>query len=131
MRLSLSRVSATLTVVLVIAAARLAAAQLTPGGQTIGGPGLIELKAAAGNDEGMVTVFVTEEPLKICASVRPINGVVSGIYLGAGDKEGHFDIGPTNRVDSRTATVCRPDIAWVSIHCRGACSFECRVDPLR
>ncbi len=109
-----------------------ARAQLTPGGQTIGGPGLVEMKEPRdAGAESMATVLVSENPLTVCATVRPLKGIVSGIYLGAGDEEGHFDIGPNTDVISRTATVCRPGIAWVSVHCRGACSFEWRVDQTR
>jgi len=113
-------------------AARVTHAQLNAGGQTIGGPGVVELKEPKqAGGESMATVLVTENPLAVCATVRPITGIVSGIYLGAGDEEAHFDIAPRDEVTSRTATVCRPGIAWVSVHCRGACSFEWRVDQTR
>jgi hypothetical protein len=113
-----------------IAAPQVANGQLNAGGQTIGGPGVVELKEKPAGAEGMATVLVSENPLTVCATVRPIKGIVSGIYLGAGDEEGHFDIAPSGDVTSRTATVCRPSTAWVSVHCRGACSFEWRVDQL-
>lgn len=117
---------------LLCATPRVASAQLTAGGQTIGGPGVVELKESRdAGAESMATVLVTENPLTVCATVRPIKGIVSGIYLGAGDEEAHFDIAPKEDVTSRTATVCRPSIAWVSVHCRGACSFEWRVDQTR
>lgn len=113
-------------------APRVADAQLSAGGQTIGGPGVVELREPKqAGAESMATVLVTENPLTVCATVKPITGIVSGIYLGAGDEEGHFDIAPRDEVISRTATVCRPAIAWVSVHCRGACSFEWRVDQTR
>ena len=118
--------------VLLLAAPQPATAQLGTGGQTIGGPGVVELndtKPAGG--ESMVTVLVSENPLTLCATVRPIRGIVAGIYLGAGDEEAHFDIAPSGDVLSRTATVCRPAAAWVSVHCRGACAFEWRVDQAR
>jgi hypothetical protein len=109
-----------------------ATAQLGTGGQTIGGPGIVELKESKADDgESMATVLVSENPLTVCATVRPIRGVVTGIYLGAKDEEAHFDIAPTGEVVSRSATVCRPSVAWVSVHCRGACSFEWRVDQTR
>jgi hypothetical protein len=118
--------------VLLCATPRVTNAQLSAGGQTIGGPGVVELKESRkAGTEGMATVLVSENPLTICATVRPIKGIVSGIFLGAGDEEGHFDIAPNGDVISRTATVCRPTIAWVSVHCRGACSFEWRVDQVR
>jgi hypothetical protein len=117
--------------VVLCAAPQLANAQLSAGGQTIGGPGVAELKERPSGAEGMATVLVSENPLTVCASVRPIKGIVSGIYLGAGDEEGHFDIAPNGDVTSRTATVCRPGTVWVSVHCRGACSFEWRVDQIR
>ena len=120
------------TIVLLCAAPRVTKAQLGAGGQTIGGPGVVDLKEAGkAGAESMATVLVTEDPLTICATVRPIKGIVSGIYLGAHEEEGHFDISPNGEVTSRTATVCRPAIAWVSVHCRGACSFEWRVDQIR
>lgn len=112
------------------AAAEVATNELSTGGQTIAGPGVVELKDKAGA-EGMATVFVSETPLSVCATVRPIKGIVTGIYLGAGDEEGHFDISPSGDVTSRTASVCKASTAWVSVHCRGACSFEWRVDQLR
>jgi hypothetical protein len=122
----------TAVTVVLLCAARVTKAQLGAGGQTIGGPGVVELKEAGkAAAESMATVFVAENPLTICATVRPIKGIVSGIYLGAHEEEGHFDISPNGEVTSRTATVCRPDIAWVSVHCRGACSFEWRVDQIR
>jgi len=114
-----------------VATPRVANAQLSAGGQTIGGPGVVELKEKQAGAEGMATVLVSENPLTVCATVRPIKGIVTGIYLGAGNEEGHFDIAPSGDVTSRTATVCRPSTAWVSVHCRGACSFEWRVDQLR
>ena len=118
--------------VLLCAAPRVTNAQLSAGGQTIGGPGVVELKESTpAGAESMATVLVTENPLTICATVRPIKGIVSGIFLGAGEEEGHFDIAPNGDVTSRTATVCRPSISWVSVHCRGACSFEWRVDQIR
>jgi len=117
--------------VLPVATPRVADAQLSAGGQTIGGPGVVELNEKQAGAEGMATVLVSENPLTVCATVRPIKGIVTGIYLGAGNEEGHFDIAPTGDVTSRTATVCRPSTAWVSVHCRGACSFEWRVDQLR
>jgi hypothetical protein len=110
---------------------RVTNAQLSAGGQTIGGPGVVELKEKPAGAEGMATVLVSENPLTLCATVSPIKGIVTGIYLGAGNEEGHFDIAPNGDVASRTATVCRPNTAWVSVHCRGACSFEWRVDQLR
>ena len=113
------------------AAAQVANAQLSAGGQTIGGPGVVELKERQPGAEGMATVLVSENPLTVCATVRPIKGIVSGIYLGAGEEEGHFDIAPNGDVSSRTATVCKPSTAWVSVHCRGGCSFEWRVDQIR
>src|SRR5262249_5333133 len=106
-----------------------ATAQLGIGGQTIGGPGVVELgEAKSKSEESMATVLVSENPLSACATVRPMKGIVTGIYLGAGDEEAHFDIAPIGEVLSRTATVCRPAVAWVSVHCRGACAFEWRVD---
>lgn len=113
------------------AASEVAHAQLSAGGQTIGGPGVVELKEKQAGAEGMATVLVSENPLTVCATVRPIKGIVTGIYLGAGNEEGHFDIAPSGDVTSRTATVCRPSTAWVSVHCRGDCTFEWRVDQLR
>jgi hypothetical protein len=114
-----------------VATPRVANAQLGTGGQTIGGPGVVELKEKPAGAEGMATVLVSENPLTVCATVRPIKGIVAGIYLGAGNEEGHFDIAPNSEVISRTATVCKASTAWVSVHCRGACSFEWRVDQLR
>jgi len=118
--------------VVLLCAPNLARAQLGTGGQTIGGPGVVELNETKSNGgESMATVLVSENPLSVCATVRPTKGIVTGIYLGAGDEEAHFDIAPTGEVLSRTATVCRPSVAWVSIHCRGACAFEWRVDQFR
>jgi hypothetical protein len=117
--------------VVLCAGPQVANAQLSAGGQTIGGPGVVELKERQAGAEGMATVLVSENPLTVCATVRPVKGIVSGIYLGAGEEEGHFDIAPNGDVTSRTATVCRPSTAWVSVHCRGACSFEWRVDQIR
>jgi hypothetical protein len=90
---------------------------------------LNETKSSGG--ESMATVLVSENPLTLCATVRPMRGVVTGIYLGGGNEEAHFDIAPMAEVLSRTATVCRPNVAWVSVHCRGACAFEWRVDQVR
>jgi len=118
-----------LAVFVVLSVPHVATAQLGAGGQTIGGPGVVELNETKSNaGESMATVLVSENPLSACATVRPIKGIVTGIYLGAGDQEAHFDIAPTGEVLSRTATVCRPSVAWVSVHCRGACAFEWRVD---
>jgi hypothetical protein len=127
---STARLWAACAAAVVCAVASRAPAQLSPGGQTIGGPGIVELKQAK-SGESMATVLVSENPLTLCATVRPISGVVAGIYLGAGDEEAHFDIAPSGDVVSRTATVCRPKAVWVSVHCRGACVFEWRVDELR
>ncbi len=117
--------------VMLCSAFDVATAQLSAGGQTIGGPGVVELKEKQVGAEGMATVLVSENPLAVCATVRPIKGIVTGIYLGAGNEEGHFDIAANGDVTSRTATVCSPRTAWVSVHCRGACLFEWRVDQLR
>ena len=113
-----------------VAMPQVANAELSAGGQTIGGPGVVELNEKQAGAEGMATVLVSENPLTVCATVSPIKGIVTGIYLGAGNEEGHFDIAPSGDVTSRTATVCRPSTAGVSVHCRGACSFEWRVDQL-
>ena len=129
-QLFLTLLIAALTV-LPCSAAEVATAQLSAGGQTIGGPGLVELREKQAGAEGMATVLVSENPLSVCATVRPIKGIITGIYLGAGDEEGHFDIAPNGDVTSRTATVCKRSTAWVSVHCRGACEFEWRVDQLR
>ena len=130
-RLSPTFLVAGLAVALCFAVDVASAQQLSAGGQTIGGPGVVELKEKQVGAEGMATVLVSENPLAVCATVRPIKGIVTGIYLGAGDEEGHFDIAPNGDVTSRTATVCKASTAWVSVHCRGACSFEWRVDQLR
>jgi hypothetical protein len=129
-RLSTALLGAACAAAAVCAVPSRAPAQLSAGGQTIGGPGIVELKQAK-SGESMATVLVSENPLTMCATVRPVSGVVAGIYLGAGDEEAHFDIAPSGDVVSRTATVCRPKAVWVSVHCRGACVFEWRVDELR
>src|SRR5215470_3026238 len=121
-----------LAVFVVLSVPHVATAQLGAGGQTIGGPGVVGLNETKSNaGESMATVLVSENRLSACATVRPIKGIVTGIYLGAGDQDAHFDTAPTGEVVSRTDTVCRPSVAWVSIHCRVACAFEWRVDQFR